>query len=233
MNETTLYTAVGHFRRRTDEQGRSYPVVLINRQEYLLDLQEMTVWTTLNWRLLDLEQLAGCYDALALELRLEERRTLEDCVKRLVVRGLVAAGTGGTDFEAMYDLLANLYIVPISESLPLRLATFCKLVLRDGVPVSRAKQLFQRNQPEGREAQVMALSRQALLSTAELIKCVEVGATDLSTTEKVMDALYSDEDTTSNNIGDLMRNAPCRASVTMAVANLFLHKQIIFERVLG
>ena len=48
----TLYTAVGHFKKATGEDG-AYPVVMVNQREYCLDLQEMTVWTILNWRLLD------------------------------------------------------------------------------------------------------------------------------------------------------------------------------------
>ena len=77
----------------------------------------------------------------------------------------------------------------------------------------------------------MALSRQALLSTAELIKCAEVGVRDISTDEKLMDALYNDDDTTSDNIADMMLTAKSREWVTVAVANLYLRKQIIFERV--
>ena len=77
----------------------------------------------------------------------------------------------------------------------------------------------------------MALSRQALLSTAELIKCAEVGARDISTDEKLMDALYDDEYTTSDNIPDMMLTAQNRERITAAVANLYLRKQIIFQRV--
>ncbi len=77
----------------------------------------------------------------------------------------------------------------------------------------------------------MALSNQALLSTAELIKCTEAGITDISTEEKLLDALYSDEDTTSDNIGMMMLTAKARESVTAAVANLYLRKQIVLERI--
>ena len=231
MNMRTLYTAVGHLRCQHDGPGRSHPVVLVNRREYLLDLQEMAVWTALSWRLLDLPQLEYHYERLVREAPMGERRTLEDCLKRLEVRGLVAAGTGDTDLEAMYDLLGSLYVVPISESTPLRLAVFFKLLLVKRAPLKTAARLFRHDRPNEREAQVMALSRQALLSTAELIKCVETGAVDLSTDEKVMDALYSDPDTTSDNIAYQMLGAESRASVTVAVANLFLRKQIIFERV--
>ena len=122
-------------------------------------------------------------------------------------------------------------MVPISESLPLRTATFFKMLLLDGVSFARAKQIFQKVRLSEGEARVMDLARQALLSTAELIRCVELGVTDVSSDEKVMDALYSDADNTSDNMGDLMRGSQNREPVTLSVANLCLRKQIIFERV--
>lgn len=152
------------------------------------------------------------------------------CLNRLETRGLIAHGTGDTDFDALYDLLGELYVVPVAESFSLRLATFAKLLL-DGVPFSKARQLFQKDKPNEREAQVMALSRQALLSTAELIKCAEVGATDISSEEKLMDVLIDSDYTSSDSIAFEMLRAKQLVPITTAVANLYLRKQIIFERV--
>lgn len=231
MNTHTYYTALGHFRRRTTGLGRSYPVIIINQQEYDVDIQEMALWTALNWRLLDFPQVRAEYEKLEQDCVIPARRTLENCLGRLCTRGLVASGTGGTDFEALYDLLGGLYVIPLSESLPLRLAAFLKLTVLKGVPISKARELFQKDRPSEEEVQVMALSRQALLSTAELIKCAELGVRDISTDEKLMDALYNDEDTTSDNIADMMLTAKSRERITAAVANLYLRKQIIFQRV--
>ncbi len=61
------YTAVGHFRRETNADGQSHPVILINRKEYLVDMQEMTVWTALNWQVLDFERLEREYNRLSWE----------------------------------------------------------------------------------------------------------------------------------------------------------------------
>ena len=230
MRERTFYTAVGHFKKVVTQDG-AYPVVLVNRQEYRMDPQEMAVWTILNWRLLDAQGVEEHYEPMFQTLRLEERRTLEHCLGRLVTRGPVAEGRGETDLEALYDLLAGLYVVPIPESMPLRTATFFKLLLLDGVPFARAKRIFQKVRLSEGEARVMDLARLALLSTAELIRCVELGVTDVSSDDKVMEALYSDSDATSDNMGDLMRSSQSRGPVTLSVANLCLHKQIIFERV--
>ena len=60
---------------------------------------------------------------------------------------------------------------------------------------------------------------------------MDLGVTDVSSDDKVMDALYNDTDATSDNMGDLMRASQSREPVTLSVANLCLHKQIIFERV--
>lgn len=231
MNSHTYYTALGHFRRKNDGLGRSCPVIIINEREYNVDIQEMALWTVLNWRLLDFPQIAAEYHKLDQDGTIPARRTLEDCLGRLCTRGLVASGTGETDFEALYDLLGGLYVVPLSESLPLRVAAFLRLTVCKGVPVTKAWKLFRRDRPCEREAQVMALSRQALLSTAELIKCAELGVRDISTDEKLMDALYNDDNTTSGNIADMMLTAGSREWVTAAVANLYLRKQIIFQRV--
>ena len=54
---------------------------------------------------------------------------------------------------------------------------------------------------------------------------------DISTDEKLLDALYYDEDTTSDNIAMMMLASASRKPVTEAVANLYLRKQIVFERV--
>lgn len=230
MDNRTLYTAVGHLKKKNEGIGQTYPVIMVNRQEHLMDMQEMTVWTALCWRLLDFKQLQNKYEQLARNLPYS-KYTLESCVERLKTRGLIAAGTGDTDFDALYDLLGSLYVVPITEKFALRLVTFLKLVLIKGVSFEKARILFQRDRPTEQEVRVIALSKQALLSTAELIKCFDVGAQDIASGHKLMDALYNDSDTTSDNIAYLMQTSQNKALVTTAVANLYLRKQIIFERV--
>jgi hypothetical protein len=123
MKNSTFYTAVGHFRCKTDENGHSSPVILVNQEEYLVDIQEMSLWTILSWRLFSFRQAEEEYNWFTGAWLTSPVRTFEACLKRLEVRGLVASGSGSTDFEALYDLLGGLNVVPLSESLPLRLST--------------------------------------------------------------------------------------------------------------
>ena len=99
--EYTKYAAVGHFKCHRTLDGKKYPVVIVGRKEYMLDVQEMTVWSSLAWRILSRSQIAEAYLKLTRGLSFTSRRTLDDCIDRLVTRGLVAEGRGGSEYESV------------------------------------------------------------------------------------------------------------------------------------
>ena len=231
MTQHIYYTAIGQFRCKRDESGRTYPVVVRSQREYGMDLQEMTLWSCLNWRRSTRRQAETHFEKLASGALPIPQRNFDLCLERLISRGLVASGAGDTGLEALYDLLGGLYVVPLSESLLLRLKAFLKMTLTEGENISRAARVFRRDRPNDQERQVIHLSRQALLSTAELIKCVESGVSDISTDRKLMNALYGDLESTSDNLKFSMRCAAQMQAVTVSVANLYLRKQIILEAV--
>ena len=204
--EYTKYAAVGHFKCHRTLDGKKYPVVIVGRKEYVLDVQEMTVWSSLAWRILSRSQIAEAYLKLTRGLSFTSRRTLDDCIDRLVTRGLVAEGRGGSEYEALYDLLSCLYIAPVSANPFLRIGAFLKLWIW------------------------VHLANQALLSSAELIKCAERGVRTLRSDAQLMDCLYDDELTTCENLPILMAASRQARPVSAAIANLYLHKQIVFER---
>ena len=51
------YTAVGRFERKGRLGSLTCPMVIINRKEYVLDIQEMILWTSLNWQIMDAKTL--------------------------------------------------------------------------------------------------------------------------------------------------------------------------------
>lgn len=234
MNIQTLYTATGHLQMRRAQEGREYPVVVLNRREHLLAPLELVLWSRLCWRFRDLDRLRREYETTAEETGLPELQrqapSFEHALTQLVARGLIASGEGETQVDALYDLLSNLYITPIDDSFWNRLAAASKLVTVRHVPRAKVRGLFQKECTTDEERRILALSRQALLSTAELIKCEEAGVTDVSSSERVLETLYYDDVTTCYNIAHLMRNSPMRDPVVLAVSNLFLRKQIVFQR---
>ena len=88
---TSLYTAVGRFERRTNE-NEQYPVVIVNRQEYMVDIPEMIIWTCLNWRILELPQVEQLYKNMARSANATGYMGCEGYVERLVQRGLIVSG---------------------------------------------------------------------------------------------------------------------------------------------
>ena len=106
MTRKTLYTAIGHFVRRTNGCGRSCPVVLLSGQEYMMDMQEMILWTSLNWRILRREEIGAFYEKTTASGCFSADRTWEMCVDRLLTRGLLVCGGEAAALEAA-ELLVN------------------------------------------------------------------------------------------------------------------------------
>ena len=213
------YTAVGRFERKGRMGDMTCPMVIINNREYALDIQEMILWAALNWQIMDAGSLENAYSAKLKASGIRPQRSISACMRRLMQRGLVVEGCGETD-----------YVVPISDSLLLRLISFIKLTVFGHVPFAVTRKLFRKDRRSANERRVYRLSRQALLSTAELIKCVEYDIHTIHSDSQLMDALYADDTTTSDNIADMVRPFGCCRPVLQAVANLYLRRQIIFER---
>lgn len=213
----TLYTAVGRFERRTNGCNRSCPIILLGGQEYMADMQEMVIWSMLNWRILRWDDIAQEYEKLATASGYCTERSWEDCTNRLLTRGLLVSGSGETEYDALYDLLGSLSIIPTSGPFFLRLASFVKLTLLAHVPVSAARKLFQKDKRTKYEVLVMRLAGQALLSTAEIIKCIDKNISRLPNECALLDSLYGDETTTSDNIASMVKISQSSKPVTLAV----------------
>ena len=74
------------------------------------------------------EDIYALYLKLTRGLSFTSRRTLDDCIDRLVTRGLVAEGRGSSEYEALYD-----DELTTSENLPILMAAS-----RQARPVSAA-----------------------------------------------------------------------------------------------
>lgn len=230
MMNTNLYTAVGKFHVRGSVGSMRCPLVTIGGREFILDMQEMMLWTVLNWRILTEDEIYLLYEKKVQETGFMSARSAEECVRRLVQRGLIAKGSGDTGEDALYDLLSELYVIPISENLFLRMISFIRLTLFSRLPYSVTKKIFNKDKRNDSEKKVMRLANRAILSTAEIIKCIDQNVLSFTTDEDLLDVLYHDEYTTSDNIAYAVRSLPqCRPVIT-SIANLYLRKQIIFER---
>ena len=106
-----LYTANGRYIRCCTEEGIR-PIIIVGEKEYEVDVQEFMLWSILNWRILREEEIGNYYEKMASNFNVTIRRSWQDCVQRLLVRGLIVVGTGDTEYDALYDLLACRFIIP-------------------------------------------------------------------------------------------------------------------------
>ena len=227
----TLYTAIGKFECRTAESTNEYPVIMISGKEYMMDPQELLLWNALSWRILKYSEIFRYYGASIQESGYNPTRTMEECLNRLISRGLVVYGSGDTEYDALYDLISTLSIVPATGSFLVKVMAFCKLSWKYGLSLKTARFIFRKDIRTETETMVMELINQTQLSTAEIIKCVDCNIREIHTEEAIMDMLYHDDNTTSDNIGSLVKSAARSKDVILAVSNLYLRQQIIFERI--
>ena len=227
----TLYTSIGRFERRTYDYTKEYPVVIISGQEYMLDQQELILWNAMSWRLLKKKDIPRYYLRSLQNCDYKPQRSWEACLSRLITRGLVVSASGETDYDALYELISSLQIIPARGQFLVQLIAYCKLVKRYGCSFRMLKTIFQQDKRTEKERQVMALIQQTHLSTAEVIKCIDRNIRSIPSEEAVMDILYHDDDTTSDNIACLVKGNESSKDVILAVSNLYLRQQIIFERI--
>ena len=225
-----LYTAVGIFKLKNQGKNNVYPTVILSGNECRLDVQEMMIWSALNWRITDEKQLHTYYSEQEKKSGVVFSRSYTDTLNRLIVRGLVACGRGENSEEALYDLISGLYIIPLYQSPFIRIISFLRMVFIFKLPYEKAKVLFERDKKNKNERRIMKLAFSAPMSTAEIVKCIDKNIDFILNEDDVMEFLYDDKFTTSENIAESVRGLSSVRTVLTAVSNLYLRRQILFER---
>lgn len=224
-----LYMAIGKYEIREDYRGLKEPLVIVNQKEMALSREEMTMWSCLIWNIYTKEELQEEYKKEAVKAELDPER-FEQVLQRMEVRGLVVHAVAEKGDDALYKLLANLYLVPLHSSFLHKIMAFARLVLKEGVPISTAKIVLEKDDFTDTEQKVMHLAKQAMLSSAEVVKCIGRDVTDVSTSEKVMDALYDDDVSTCDNLGYFMKFFKDHQQTVEAIATLYLNRNLVFDK---
>lgn len=224
-----LYTAVGKYSLKKNNEGMLYPSVTVNLQEKALGIDEMILWTTLLWNIMTEDEIRDAYSKKAIEMERDPER-FEEVLRRLTLRDLVVSSSAVKGDEALYKLLSDLYIVPIKAKVRAKIWTFLNLIFKEHVPVSVAKKVLHREIYTEMENKVLHLTTQSLLSSAEVVKCIGTNVTDVSSREKVLEALYDDEVSTCDNLGQMLWLFDEHKSVMEAISTLYLNRNLVFDK---
>lgn len=224
-----LYTAVGRYELRKDENGMKQPIVTVNMKEAALSFEEMMLWTSLMWNITTKAEACKLYKEKAARAGKDPER-FHAVLERMIIRHLVVAAEAEKGDEALYKLLANLYVIPLRSSLLLKVKAFCRLAFLEHVPVRVAGVIFRPEHYTEMEEKVLRLASQTHLSCAEILKCIEENVTDVSSSEKVLKALYDDDYSTCDNLGWFMRFYDNHRTILEAISTLYLNRNVIFDK---
>lgn len=225
----TLYTAVGKYSLKKNNDGMLYPSVTVNLQEKALGIDEMILWSTLLWNIMTVDELKDAYSKKAMDLDRDPER-FEEVLRRLTLRDLVVSASAVKGDEALYKLLSDLYIVPIKSRVRAKIWTFLNLIFKEHVPFSLAKKVLHKEVYTEMENKVLHLTMQSLLSSAEVVKCIGTKVTDVSSREKVLEALYDDDVSTCDNLGQMIWLFDEHKSVMEAISTLYLNRSLVFDK---
>lgn len=229
MNQKIYYTAIGCSDRRKENQKEVFYVV-VNQQEFLMDPQEILLWTCLDGRILREEKLLEYYGILSPIGNVVSHRTPEECIRRLQVRGLIASGRGSTDYDALYNLMSGLTVMPVHRNWFTRWATFLYSVCFLHYPIRIAKEAFRKDERTRCESAVMDLVTVLPMRPSEIIHCVEHRVQPGNEPEQLAERIYDNDELTMENIVFYARGYEKGKSVIEAISNLYLRRQILFER---
>ena len=100
----TFYTAVGSYQMRT-ENGREMPYILRMGRLEPISIPEFFIWSHLLWEVETYDEIREFYQnqSKSLGVRLPN---LDQALKMLIKRKLIAKGIGYTGEDALYDMLS-------------------------------------------------------------------------------------------------------------------------------
>lgn len=221
------YTALGKYMPGSDF---IHAMVATGNEILELDFHEMNLWSVLAGQVFTHEELEiSCENRLS-KIQVQSDRGMDAVLNRLQARGLVAVGTGERDIDALYDLVGDLNLYVSVGSFPLRLGIFLRTWFYYGTPFGVAQQILQKPRLTSLEKKLKRMAGKANFTTSELIAYCSKQEGGKVSDKKLEEVLYSDDETTSDNLFFSARYMPSCKDITEAVLNLYLSRQIIFVR---
>lgn len=86
----TLYTSVGRYELRKNENGEKQPIVTVDQKEMALSREELLLWSCLMWEILTKEEAKTYFLKKAVRMDVSQER-FDAVLQRLEVRQLVVS----------------------------------------------------------------------------------------------------------------------------------------------
>ena len=221
----TLYTAVGRYELRRNENGEKQPIVIIDQKEMTLSREELLLWSCLMWEILTKEEAKTYFLKKAVRMDVSQVR-FDAVLQRLEVRQLVVSAQAEKGDIALYRLLANLYVIPLESSFMVKVQAFFRFIFFEKLPLTVAKNVFQKENYTEMERRVLHLARKARLSCAEILACIANDEIDTS----IGNQSELQKEKARDNLGFFLWFCDGHRKALEAISTLYLNKDIIFDK---
>lgn len=221
----TLYTSVGRYELRKNENGEKRPIVKVDQKEMALSREELLLWSCLMWGILTKEEAKTYFLKKAERMDVSQER-FDAVLQRLEVRQLVVSAQAEKGDLALYRLLANLYVIPLESSFMVKVQAFFRFIFFEKLPLTVAKNVFQKENYTEMERRVLHLARKARLSCAEILACIANDEIDTS----IGNQSELQKEKARDNLGFFLWFCDGHRKALEAISTLYLNKDIIFDK---
>lgn len=221
----TLYTAVGRYELRKNENGEKQLIVTVDQKEMALSREELLLWSCLMWGILTKEEAKTYFLKKAVRMDVSQER-FDAVLQRLEVRQLVVSAQEEKGDIALYRLLAKLYVIPLESSFMVKVQAFFRFIFFEKLPLTVAKNVFQKENYTEMERRVLHLARKARLSCAEILACIANDEIDTS----IGNQSEFQKEKARDNLGFFLWFCDGHRKALEAISTLYLNKDIIFDK---
>ena len=206
----------------------SEPLVVTEGETKPLSQAEFILWTSLHWNVMNKESLKAEFDKRMKKYGLYGDVSFELILNRLKTRGLI---TGKSDYlavDALYNLVKDLYVVPLGTVNVFKKAMMFGVMLINGVPFDKCREAMDDFNLNCIEKQIVGFSKRVKVSGAELIRISDKDLWEIKSEKDIVPLAYEEHED-MDSIGNFTRFSKDKNKVLEAIVNLYLKKQIVFE----
>lgn len=204
------------------------PLIVMDGEEKGVSKSEFILWTSLHWNILNKESLEKEFDRRMKKYGIDSDTSFEQTLNRLKTRELVAGKSDYLAVDALYNLVKDLYVVPLGTVNAFKRAMMFGIMLIEGVPFNKCREAMEDFNLNCLEKQIVSFSKRLKVSSAELIRISDKDLWDIKSEDDIVPLAY-DENEDMDSIGNFTRFSKDKTKVLEAIVNLYLKKQIVFE----
>lgn len=205
------------------------PYVVADVDTKALSLSEFVLWTSLHWNVMNKESLKAEFDRRMKKYHMCGDVSFEQTLNRLKTRGLIVSKSDYLAVDALYNLVKNLYVVPLGTVNRFkRVIMFSYMFFIKGIPLDECREIMEDFNINDLEKQIVSFSKRFKVSSAELIRISDKDLWDIKSEDDIVPLAY-EKNEDMDSLGNFTRFSKDKTKVLEAIVNLYLKKQIIFK----